>query len=245
MDYKGKRMKKFYWKLLVFSVFCFCFVFNGVMLAQSGPSDGKNQSKSTLNATDAFEGSIYFIQETKGDTLYYTYHIKNNLVRLDIHEGCKNCSIPDNYMVFDISKGTIIAVKPSRKMYITVPPKPYVASTDEQYQIIKTKNNKKIQGYKCYQWRVRNKAQNTEIAYWVAEDHFYFFDEFLKLWNRSEKHAVYFLQISDSDGFFPMLSEERTTLREQKMTLKVLRIEKKPLEMSLFQLPKDYKSYEN
>jgi hypothetical protein len=41
-----------------------------------------------------------------------------------------------------------------------------------------------------------------------------------------------------------MLSEERTTLREQKMTLRVLSIQKKALDPSLFQIPKDYKSYE-
>jgi hypothetical protein len=42
-----------------------------------------------------------------------------------------------------------------------------------------------------------------------------------------------------------MLSEERTTLREQKMTLRVIEIAKQDLDPSFFVIPKEFKSYDH
>lgn len=213
--------------------------------SQPNKKAAEDQARNNNLKDKNFEGTIRFVQENIEDTLYYTYYVKNRMVRLDVHENCKNCEKTDNYMIFDLSKSTITAIKPSRKMFINVPPKPYTESKEQNYQIIKSKNNKKIQGYKCYQWRVKNNVQNTEVAYWVAQDNFNFFEDFLKLWNRSEKHAVYFLQIPESEGYFPMQSEERTTLREQKMTLKVLEVSKRNLDPEFFAIPKEYQPYDH
>lgn len=193
-----------------------------------------------------FEGIIFFSMELLTDTLYYTYYVKDRLVRMDEYNNCKNCKTPNNYILLDLNKKAMIIVNPLRKMYININPKPYKerSDVDESYKIIKTNNYKKIHGYKCYQWRVRNKIENTEVSYWVAFDNFDFFVDFLKLFNRSEKHAQYFLLIPETKGYFPMLSEERTTLREQKMTLRVINIQRKVLDKNLFQVPKDYKNFE-
>ena len=209
----------------------------------SQPKDVNQNAQNTEASKLPFEGSIKFVQITLNDTNYYTYHIKGNKVRLDVHENCKSCQNIDNSMIFDLDKKTIIALNPSRKLYINVPAKPYIEKENDQYQIIKSRNSKKIHGYKCYQWRVKNDKEKTEIAYWVANDNFNFFEDFLKLWNRSEKHALYYLQIPDTKGFFPMLSVERTILRDQKMKLEVINIERKKLDESLFDIPENYQSY--
>lgn len=214
-------------------------------IGQPSSALSEDQARENNAKSKQFEGKIKFVQETLEDTLYYTYYIKGNFVRLDVLDECKGCTKTDNYMIFDLTANSITAVKPSRKMYISVPPKPYVDNKDENFQIVKSKNNKKIQGYKCYQWRVKNKEQNTEVSFWVAQDNFNFFENFLRLWNRSEKHAVYFLQIPETGGYFPLLSEERTTLREQKMTLRVIEISKQDLDPTIFVIPKDFKSYDH
>ncbi|MCX7862538.1 MAG: DUF4412 domain-containing protein [Bacteroidales bacterium] len=205
-------------------------------------------TKETINTQSSkpFEGFIFFSMEMISDTLYYTYYIKDRMVRMDEFNRCKDCKIPNNYMLFDLNKKTIAVVNPLRKMYMFIETKPYKERTDvdENFKIIKTNNYKYMFGYKCYQWRVRNKNENTEVSYWVAFDNFEFFIDFLKLFNRSEKHAQYFLLIPETKGYFPMLSEERTTLREQKMTLRVINIQRKVLDKSLFQIPKDYKNFE-
>lgn len=223
------------------------FFYLGSISAIGQPNSKKQADQASNNngKVKKFEGRIKFVQETLEDTLYYTYFVKDNMVRLDVLDDCKDCNNTDNFMLFNLENNSIIAIKPSRKMYINVPPKPYIDNKDQNFQIIKSKNNKKIHGYKCYQWRVKNKAQNTEVSYWVAQDNFSFFEDFLRLWNRSEKHAVYFLQIPETAGYFPMLSEERTTLREQKMTLRVTEISKQNLDPNLFIIPKDYKSYDH
>jgi hypothetical protein len=231
-----------------FRKYIFVFLFLGVVtfvFGQKGPTNKYDQARNSNSKTKQFEGKIRFVQETMDDTLFYTYYVKDGMVRVDAMEEYKNGSSADNYMLFNLQNSTITAVKISRKMYINVPPKPYVDNKDQNYQIIKSNNNKKIKGYKCYQWRVKNKAQNTEVSYWVAQDNFLFFEDFLRLWNRSEKHAVYFLQIPETIGYFPMLSEERTTLREQKMTLRVTEISKQELDPSIFNIPAEYKSYDH
>lgn len=219
-------------------------VLPGMLSAQ--PSIEVQDAKSAEPVvSDSFEGSIYFVQETLSDTSYYTYHVKGNMVRMDIHSQCENCIEDENSLIFDLKSGTITAVHPKRKLYMNIAVKPYIESENDDYKINRTRNNKKIHGYKCYQWRVKNKVENTEIAYWVAEDNFFFFDDFLKLWNRSEKHAIYYLKIPETEGFMPMLSVERTTLRDQKMRLEVLKINEAKLNNEMFRIPDDYKPYDN
>ena len=42
-----------------------------------------------------------------------------------------------------------------------------------------------------------------------------------------------------------MISVERTTLREKRMKLQVVSIDKKSLENSVFEIPADYKNYDH
>lgn len=223
-----------------FYVLCFCLSFFNLM-AQPNAS-----VMTSTNSNKSFEGIIFFSMEMISDTMYYTYYIKDKNVRLDEYNRCKSCKIPGNYLLFNLESKKITALNPQRKMYLHLTANEYKENdNNEDFIILKTNNSKKIFGYKCYQWRVRNKKQNTEISYWVAKDNFDFFIDYLRLWNRSERHASYFLKIPEANGFFPLLSEERTTLREQKMTLRVISIQKKSLDPLLFQIPKDYKNYEN
>jgi len=223
------------------------FFFLGTNLLFSQPNNNSQNDKldNLPSKNKKFEGVINFVQEFIEDTLSYTYYIKNRIVRFEPQNNCRNCKNKDSYMLFDLDKKTITAIDPIHKMYTNIPTKPYMPNNDKNFQIIKTNNSKKIQGYKCFQWRVRNKAQNTEVSYWVAQDNFIFFEDFLKLWNRSEKHAEYFLKIPKTKGYFPMLSEERTTLREQKMTLRVTQINKQQLAPDIFVIPKEFQSYDH
>ncbi|GAB4297412.1 MAG: hypothetical protein Kow0068_21630 [Marinilabiliales bacterium] len=230
-------------KISFFIGLLIAFLLSSTSIIFAQPKNSLQDNQNIENNSFPFEGSIKFVQITMSDTNYYTYHIKGNKVRLDVHENCNACDNIENSMLFDLEKKTVIALNPSRKLYMNVPTKPYIEKENNQYQIIKSRNSKKIHGYKCYQWRVKNVNEKTEIAYWVANDNFMFFEDFLKLWNRSEKHALYYLQIPDTKGYFPMLSVERTILRDQKMKLEVVNIEKKQLPDSLFEIPENYQSY--
>ena len=188
-----------------------------------------------------FEGSIFFARITNIDTTYYAYHVKGDMVRID--ELDKNKVIMNSLLV-DIKNQKLTAVNPARKLYMKMHVNPYSPEPDKNFEIIKTDNKKTILGYECEQWRVKNKAQNTEISYWVADNNFCFFSDLLKHLNRSEKQAKFFLQIPGTKCLGPLLSEERTLLRSQRMKLSVIDIKKSKLDNSIFQIPADYKNFE-
>ena len=223
-------------------IFVCIFAFNN---AFAQPQNNTQNSSNNSTKDAPFEGFIRFVQETFSDTTYYTYYVKGDKVKLEINEDCKDCDVSDA-MLFDLKNQTIIAMKPSLRMYKDVEIRPYVETTNNDFNIIKnSRNKKKVQGYKCEQWRVKNQKENTEITYWVTEGNYYFFEEFLKLWNRSEKQSRYFLQVKSVNGYFPILSVERSTFREKRMKLQVIKLEKKPLEQSIFEIPIEYKNYDN
>lgn len=189
-----------------------------------------------------FEGEIYFTKESPDDTSHYSYKIKGDKVRVE--ELDNNLQLI-NYMIVNLSSRTIIAVNPNRKLYVDMPVHFYKGGPDTiSYKIIKTENSQIIMGYKCYQWRVQNKKDKTEIVFWVSKEQFNFFFDFLKIVNRAEKSSVYFLTIPNTRGYFPFMSVERTMLREQRMQLLVTKIQKKSLPLSLFEIPADYKMFQ-
>lgn len=193
-----------------------------------------------------FEGKIKFARITQTDTTYFSYLVKGDKVKFISYDPCIGDEQMQEYLLFDLAKKKIIAVKPSFRTYIVLQNKPYAPLPREEFNIIKSKNNKKILGKKCYQWRAKNKKENTEIAYWVNDKYNYdFFIPLLKLWNRVEKHAEYFLQIPDNPGVFPFLSTERSIVRDFRMKLAMVEITYQLLDDSLFIIPAEYTNYDH
>lgn len=195
-----------------------------------------NQSKA-----QQFEGEIVFTKNTLKDTTYYAYKIKGSKVRIEELDRQLKLS---NYIIVDTSKSIVYAVNPKRKLYVEMPKySTHDLRDTTEFTIYKTENYKRIQGYKCYQWRVRNKKKNTEVAYWVCNDFSVSFADFLKLLNNKENSSLYYLHIPKTEGFFPLLSVERSVLREWRASLEVFKIEKKNLSATLFEIPNDYKMF--
>lgn len=220
------------WRMQVFSnylliIFLFLEFFLPSLYAQS----------------NKFEGEIVFVKETLIDTSYFSYKIKGSKVRVDELDRNLNTK---NYMIIDINAPLIYAVNPARKLYTNMPIHPwdYDNAPQSNFQIIKTENYKYLNGYKCNQWRVRNKKEDTEIVYWVAYDQFTFFKKLLRLINIADKNSDYYLRIPETDGIFPMLSVERSILRSWKSKLEVINISKKNIETTLFEIPNDYKLFQ-
>lgn len=182
-----------------------------------------------------FAGSIKFVQKTLSDTAYFTYHVKGNMVRMDMFEQGK----VENSLLIDLNEKTTVALNHSRNIYRAVPVKRQIVAQNG-YEVIKSKNSKQLHGYNCKQWRVRNQQRKTEVTYWVAQDNFFFFNDLLPMLNRSEKSSVFYQQIDGIEGYFPMQSVERSLLREERMRLEVVSIEKKQLPDSLFEIPPHY-----
>lgn len=190
------------------------------------------------DVTQTFEGSIEMVKKSFYETSYYTYFVKGDKIRIE--EFNKNKKLV-NVLLVDIPSKKVMALNPERKIFKYVRKMPYVKADKDKYEIIKTDYRKTINGYVCYQWRVKNKALNTEISYWVLESNLNFWYDLLKILDKTDNNSSFFLQIPGNHDVIPLLAVERTLVRDEKARTSVVEIESKELNKELFEIPKDYK----
>jgi hypothetical protein len=189
----------------------------------------------------AFEGSIEFKQYTSKDTTTNVYFVKGNKVKLD--QMGKTSHKPEGSFLFDLNSNKITGLNHSRKVYDNVAVNKNPA-TNKIDTVIKLKDTKTIQGYKCTGYVVKSKTDNAQITFWLAPGNFNFFAPSVELWNRKDKSSVYFRQIKDSKGMFPMLSVEADLSGKEIGKLEVVKVEKKAVDDASLEAPKDYKKFE-
>ena len=171
--------------------------------------------------SDSFEGVIEIMEKRSYDTISFLLTIKQNIVKLD--KNIKNGK-PEESLIFDLDKETITALHHNKKMFCSVPVSNYNKNYSSDFKIKKTNNKKKIAGYSCNQWRVKNSREDTEITFWVVGKRFNFYQKFIQLWNKTDNCYQYFLTIPEADGYMPMQQVERTLLRDVKYSIIVEQI---------------------
>ncbi len=186
---------------------------------------------------DEFEGSIQLVHESYYDTYYFSYFVKKDKVRIDKFDSNE---ILLSSLLINLESKEVFALCPKRKLYKKLEVNLDSRFGDKNFLILKTENSRMFGEYKCYQWRVKNKERNTEIAYWVAQNNFYFFEELVKLINSADHTYEFFEKIPETQGFFPMLSVERTLLRKEKSRTYVVEISNKKMSKELFLIPANY-----
>lgn len=153
-----------------------------------------------------FAGSIEFKQISSKDTANNIYLVKGNLVKLNRFE--KRVNALEGSYIFDLNENKIKYVNPKRKIWgehkSETPPVIRGTCT------VTKGGTKKIAGYKCTEYTVKNTEENTVITYWITDGKFIFFKPMMTLWNRKDKLATYYLQITGlPQGAMPFFSEER------------------------------------
>lgn len=188
--------------------------------------------------SQTFEGTIDIVKTTLSDTLYYSYTIKNNHIRIDEYDKHKRLQ---KSFILNLQDSSIFALNPHDKLYMPVERQIAMENAIEP-TIIHTGNFKYINGYRCYQWRVRDVASNTEIAYWVAQENFDFFVPMAHLWKTIEENFSFFtlLPLQSIAGNMPLLTETRTLLRDEKAIISVINIERVLVSDALFVIPHTY-----
>ena len=185
-----------------------------------------------------FEGSISLIRETVYDTTYISIFVKNAMVRVD-ERDTKHRLVSSH--IVNIDKEEVFALSFSKQLYAKLSVNsPY--KNNPSQTISKTPNHKQINGKTCYQWRVRDEQMNTEVAYWMYESEFDFFAKLLHLLRRTEYSLSVLSAIPDAEGYLPMLAEERTLLRKEKLKVRVVSIEQNTQSNRLFTIPSHFKS---
>jgi hypothetical protein len=192
-------------------------------------------------AAQAFEGIIEFRKTTLTDTIDYLYYVKENNVRID-EVGSRSKKVEGSFLV-NLDAKTMKSLNHERKLYMDqpTPAEPVVKGS---CTVTKGQNVKNLQGYKCTENIVTNNTEGVVITYWLADGKFNFFDKLLHQLNRKDKASVYYLQIPETKGMFPMLSVQTDLKGKETGRLEVTKITKKPLTADVFDIPKGYNKFE-
>jgi hypothetical protein len=191
---------------------------------------------------ESFEGRIDVVQKSHYETSYFSYFVKEKNVRIDKFDTDRNLI---QSLIIKIDKQEVFILCPSKKLYTQLKISNSDSLEHDNFKIMKTENSRIINGAECYQWRVKNIERNTEVAYWVLQNNFYFFDELIKLLNKTDQTYEFFEKIPDNQGYFPILSVERTLLRKEKLRTHVVNINNEKLNETKFNIPADYKIITN
>ncbi|MEW6468668.1 MAG: DUF4412 domain-containing protein [Bacteroidota bacterium] len=189
-----------------------------------------------------FEGTIEFKQQSASDTTNRVYYVKGDKVRID-EIGSKSKK-PEGSFIVDLKASTMTFLSHDRKLYGDqatggTPNKPTGTCT-----VTKGKGTKTIAGYKCTEYIVKNKDENTQIAFYLASGKFDFFSKLLTVLNRKDKFATYYQQLTNVNGMFPMLAVMSPMDGKEKERMEVTKVEKKTVDASQFDVPKDYLKFE-
>jgi hypothetical protein len=189
-----------------------------------------------------FEGTIEFTRKNYFDETKYIYYIASSKVRID--ELDKDLKITGTMLV-DLKTKNVKAINHDRKMHMEIKSKPSVKDLSRS-EIFKTTEKKKILGYDCIKWTVSNPDYKSKAVYWVIEDGSYFFlKDLLTALNRKDKSALYWMQIPENAGYFPIKGEEKGFDGKLKSNLEVTKMTKMKIDASKFKIPTEYKEFKN
>lgn len=192
-------------------------------------------------APQSFQGVIEFTKATLMDTTGYIYYVKNDMVRIEEIGSDKKVA---GVFLVNTKTGKAKALSPERQLYMDQGPVITQLSKMKNAEIIKGKSTKTIAGYKCKEFIVKNKDQNTQITYYLVKDNFQFFEGLLIALNRKDKFSTYYQHLPDLENTFPFHAIEADLNGKQRSSLLVTNITKKDLEDHLFEVPKEYKKFE-
>lgn len=194
-----------------------------------------------VDTSQSFEGTIRLKQSSKYNTYYYEYFIKDNLVRVD--KSSKDGQELGSYII-DLEKLAVFAINHQKHLYVRHTPIDLRLSADD-VEIIKSENSKMINGYICYQWRVRNRSTNTEYAFWVTNEvPTYSYDLLGNLLQDIDKAHYYYSLIPNKENFMPLEAVERNLVRKERFRSEVIEIDPQTLSESLFSIPDNYQKLE-
>ncbi|MBL7962649.1 MAG: DUF4412 domain-containing protein [Flavobacteriales bacterium] len=191
------------------------------------------------SVAQGFEGIIEFTKTMGPVVTTYKYYVKGDRVRI---EEMNAKGEVQGIMLVDMRDRTVVALSPDRKLYMDVPnmrlPK------DVETKVEKTGEMKEVAGYKCEKWVVKSSKEDRVITYWVAQDQFDFFIAMLETLNRKDEQAVFFLEIPNAKGVFPMMGIEQKMDGAEVSRLEVTKVTKGMQKPAMFEIPPGYNKFE-
>lgn len=190
----------------------------------------------------SFEGTIEFKTVTATDTTNRIYYVKGDKVRID-EMGSKSKK-PEGSFIIDLTAKTMMFLSHDRKLYGDQPTGGTPNKPGGTCEVSKGKGSKTLAGYKCTEWIVKNKEENTQISFYLGSGKFDFFNKMLTVLNRKDKFATYFQQLTKTDGMHPMLAIMSPMDGKEKERMEVTKVEKKAVDAKQFEIPTGYLKFE-
>ena len=97
----------------------------------------------------------------------------------------------------------------------------------------------------CKKWIVSNPDLNAKVTYWVTKGNYDFFVSFLDVLRRKDYHSLFFQQVPEATGYFPMISTWSDMNGVQIERLEVSKIDERVLRGNFFTIPADYDEIKN
>lgn len=195
---------------------------------------------STITFAQGFEGKIEFTRKNTFDQTNYNYYVSHGHVKID--ELNKDDKVVGT-MLINLKTKTAISINHDRKMYMEVKTRPSTKDLSK-CETFKTTEKKEILGQKCTKWVVKNADLKSTAEYWVIDNaNFFFFKELLNILNRKDKIALYFMQIPENAGYFPIKGKEVGIDGKVKAELITNKITRKKLDENIFKTPDGYKEF--
>jgi hypothetical protein len=189
-----------------------------------------------------FEGIIEFSRKNYFDETKYIYYVSSSMVRID--ELDKEGEV-NGTMLVNLKSKEVTAINHERKLHMEIKSKPSVKDLSKS-EIFKTNEKKEVLGHSCVKWTVSNPDFKSKAEYWVVEKaDYFFFKELLTALNRKDKVALYFMQIPENTGYFPIIGEEKGLDGKLKSRLETTKLIRTKVSASKFKIPEGYQEFMN
>ncbi|MDI3526235.1 MAG: hypothetical protein PWR03_418 [Tenuifilum sp.] len=192
-------------------------------------------SSETYSNIGDFQGKIKILKEGIYDTLTVEIFIKDNFIRVDEYKKDKK---PIRSFIANTSFGNIYLVSYQHKMYSLVKVNP--SSSNNDVEIIKSENFIEVNGKKCYQWRVKDKASQTVTTYWVAKIEYNFEPKLFRILANAGSAIDEFVKMPQTPNIIPLKVVDRTRFRKLRSNLQIIEISSMKLSESLFKIPNGF-----
>lgn len=220
-------------KACFFILFAFSFLL--------GNSSTRDNNPPPEDVYKSFNGILIYYEYTPFDTTLYEVYVTKNKIRVDSYNGLEKKGDPNKIVIYNLKDQKILALKPSALIYKYINSNANYEPCSEGCEILIDKNiYKYITGIKCKQYRVRNKAENTDITYWVPEEKYTFYSQMMAMKHSIKRPHKYFFKLPNHEYVFPMQTVERTLLREEKSSFKVIHFEESTIVDNIFEIPEGY-----
>ncbi len=187
-----------------------------------------------------FQGVIEFKRINYFDETAYIYYISANNVRID---ELKKDGVVSGTMLVNLKTKKVIAINHDRKMYMNIKSTPSVKDMSN-CETFKTTEKKVILGQNCTKWTVSNADFNSKATYWVIDKgNYFFFKDLLSALNRKDKIGLYFMQIPENAGYFPIMGKEVGDDGKLKAKMETTKMTKKKIDASMFNIPSGYQKF--